>query len=66
VSCYEKFIIDVELLRTLRVEFTPLQIDEAALAFDAHVEVGHVVTSWARAHHDRFATASTVRCCPRR
>ena len=41
VSCYEKFIIDVELLRTLRVEFTPLQIDEAALAFDAHVEVGH-------------------------
>ncbi len=25
----------------LRVEFTPLQIDEAALAFDAHLEVGH-------------------------
>jgi trimethylamine--corrinoid protein Co-methyltransferase len=41
VSCYEKFIIDVELLRMLRVEFTPLQIDEAALAFDAHLEVGH-------------------------
>ena len=41
VSCYEKFVIDVELLRMLRVEFTPLEIDEAALAFDAHLEVGH-------------------------
>src|ERR1019366_1611858 len=36
VSSYEKFIIDIELLRMLRVEFTPLEIDEAALAFDAH------------------------------
>jgi trimethylamine--corrinoid protein Co-methyltransferase len=41
VSCYEKFIIDIELLRMLRVEFTPLEIDEAALAVDAHLEVGH-------------------------
>jgi trimethylamine--corrinoid protein Co-methyltransferase len=41
VSCYEKFIIDVELLRMLRVEFTPLEIDEASLAFGAHEEVGH-------------------------
>jgi trimethylamine--corrinoid protein Co-methyltransferase len=41
VSCYEKFIIDIELLRMLRVEFTPLEIDQAALAFDAHLEVGH-------------------------
>ena len=41
VSCYEKFIIDVELLRMLRVEFTPLEIDEASLAFGAHAEVGH-------------------------
>src|ERR1700688_2997046 len=41
VSCYEKFIIDIELLRELRVEFTPLEIDEAALAFGAHSEVGH-------------------------
>ncbi len=41
VSSYEKFVIDVELLRMLRVEFTPLEIDEAALAFDAHLEVGH-------------------------
>src|SRR5258708_9602002 len=41
VSSYEKFIIDVELLRMLRVEFTPLEIDEASLAFGAHEEVGH-------------------------
>ena len=41
VSCYEKFIIDVELLRMLRVEFTPLEIDEESLAFGAHTEVGH-------------------------
>ena len=41
VSCFEKFIIDVELLRMLRVEFTPLEIDEASLAFGAHEEVGH-------------------------
>jgi trimethylamine---corrinoid protein Co-methyltransferase len=40
VSCYEKFIVDIELLRELRHEFTPLEIDEASLAFDAHTEVG--------------------------
>ena len=41
VSCYEKFIIDVELLRMMFVEFTPLEIDEESLAFGAHMEVGH-------------------------
>src|ERR1700677_2593638 len=41
VSCYEKFIIDIELLRELRVEFTPLEITGESLAFGAHVEVGH-------------------------
>ncbi|MEY2533792.1 MAG: trimethylamine---corrinoid protein Co-methyltransferase [bacterium] len=40
VSCYEKFIVDIELLRMLKHEFTPLQIDEASLAFGAHEEVG--------------------------
>jgi len=40
VSCYEKFVIDIEILRNLMAEFTPLQIDEASLAFDAHTEVG--------------------------
>jgi trimethylamine--corrinoid protein Co-methyltransferase len=40
VSCFEKFIVDIELLRVLREEFTPLAVDEESLAFDAHVEVG--------------------------
>ena len=40
VSCYEKFIVDIEILRMLQVQFTPLEIDEASLAFGAHEEVG--------------------------
>jgi len=40
VSCYEKFVIDIEILRMLQEEFTPLEVDEASLAFDAHLEVG--------------------------
>ena len=40
VSGYEKYVIDVEILRNLIAEFTPLEIDEASLAFDAHTEVG--------------------------
>jgi trimethylamine--corrinoid protein Co-methyltransferase len=40
VSCYEKFIVDIELLRMLKHEFTPLEIDEESLAFGAHEEVG--------------------------
>ena len=39
VSSFEKFIIDIEMLRMLQVEFTPLEIDEASLAWDAHLEV---------------------------
>jgi len=57
VSCYEKFIIDVELLRELRVEFTPLEIDEASLAFGAHEEVGHGGHFLGAAHTmERFRT----------
>ena len=41
VASFEKFVVDVELLRILRAEFTPFAIDEASLAFDAHLEVGH-------------------------
>jgi trimethylamine---corrinoid protein Co-methyltransferase len=40
VSCYEKFIVDIEILRQLKHEFTPLDFDEASLAFGAHEEVG--------------------------
>jgi len=41
VAGYEKFVIDVELVQMLQHEFTPLEIDEASMAFDAHQEVGH-------------------------
>ncbi|WP_148572470.1 trimethylamine methyltransferase family protein [Nocardioides caldifontis] len=41
VAGFEKFIVDVEILQMLQAEFTPLEIDEASLAFDAHQEVGH-------------------------
>src|SRR5258705_4869126 len=55
VSCYEKFIIDVELLKMLRVEFTPLEITEESLAFGAHEEVGHGGHFLGAAHTmDRF------------
>jgi trimethylamine---corrinoid protein Co-methyltransferase len=57
VSCYEKFIIDVELLKMLRVEFTPLEIDEESLAFGAHSEVGHGGHFLGAAHTmERFRT----------
>src|SRR5215472_526278 len=40
VSCYEKFVVDVEQLRMLHAAFEPLTIDEEALAYSAHEEVG--------------------------
>jgi trimethylamine--corrinoid protein Co-methyltransferase len=39
VASYEKFMIDIEIVRVLREEFTPLEVDEASLAFGAHDEV---------------------------
>ncbi len=55
VASYEKFVMDVELLRMLQAEFTPLEIDDASLAFDAHVEVGHGGHFLGAAHTmDRF------------
>jgi trimethylamine--corrinoid protein Co-methyltransferase len=41
VTCFEKFVADCELLDLLQRQFTPVEVDEASLAFDAHVEVGH-------------------------
>jgi trimethylamine--corrinoid protein Co-methyltransferase len=41
VAGFEKFVIDVELVQMLQVEFTPLEINEDSLAFGAHQEVGH-------------------------
>lgn len=41
VSCPEKLVVDIEALRVLRQQFTPLVVDEEALAFEAHDEVRH-------------------------
>jgi trimethylamine--corrinoid protein Co-methyltransferase len=41
VSCFEKYVMDVQVLELLQKEFTPLEITEEDLAFDAHLEVGH-------------------------
>jgi trimethylamine--corrinoid protein Co-methyltransferase len=41
VAGFEKFIVDIELLQMLQVEFTPLEINDDTLAFGAHQEVGH-------------------------
>src|ERR1700693_5290932 len=40
VSCYEKFIVDVEQLRMLHEVFKPLEVNEETLAYSAHQEVG--------------------------
>jgi trimethylamine--corrinoid protein Co-methyltransferase len=57
VSCYEKFIVDIEILRMLREEFTPLEVDEASLAYGAHEEVGHGGHFLGAAHTlERFRT----------
>ena len=57
VASYEKFVIDVELLRMLQTEFTPLEIDEDSLAFGAHTEVGHGGHFLGAAHTmERFRT----------
>src|SRR5205823_1842156 len=40
VTCYEKFVTDVETLRMLHEVFKPLEINEETLAYSAHQEVG--------------------------
>lgn len=57
VSSFEKFVIDAQLLEMLQHEFRPLEIDEASLGFDAHVEVGHGGHFLGAAHTmERFRT----------
>jgi trimethylamine--corrinoid protein Co-methyltransferase len=40
VSCYEKFVTDIETLRMMHEVFKPLEINEETLAYSAHQEVG--------------------------
>nr|BFE87916.1 hypothetical protein GCM10020093_105170 [Planobispora longispora] len=57
VSGFEKFVMDVEILRMLQHEFTPMEITEESLAFDAHAEVGHGGHFLGAAHTmERFRT----------
>jgi trimethylamine--corrinoid protein Co-methyltransferase len=57
VAGYEKFIVDIELLQMMQVEFKPLEIDEESLAFGAHQEVGHGGHFLGAAHTmERFRT----------
>jgi trimethylamine--corrinoid protein Co-methyltransferase len=57
VASFEKFIVDIEMLRMLQEEFTPVEIDEASLAFDAHDEVRHGGHFLGAAHTlERFRT----------
>ena len=41
VTSFEKFIADTEILDLLVHQFTKVELTEADLAFDAHVEAGH-------------------------
>jgi trimethylamine---corrinoid protein Co-methyltransferase len=50
VAGFEKLVVDLEIVRMLRAEFTPLEVDEASLAFDAHDEVRHGGHFLAAAH----------------
>jgi trimethylamine--corrinoid protein Co-methyltransferase len=55
VTSFEKFVADCELLELLQRQFTQVEIDEGAIAFDAHVEVGHGGHFFGAAHTlDRF------------
>jgi trimethylamine--corrinoid protein Co-methyltransferase len=57
VASYEKFIVDMEIQQMLESAFTPMEIDEASIAFDAHQEVGHGGHFLGAAHTmERFRT----------
>ena len=57
VASYEKFVLDCQVLEMLQQEFTPLEIDEASLAFGAHDEVRHGGHFLGAAHTmERFRT----------
>ncbi len=57
VASFEKLVIDLEIVRTLRAEFTQIEVDEASLAFGAHEEVGHGGHFLGAAHTlERFRT----------
>jgi trimethylamine---corrinoid protein Co-methyltransferase len=50
VTSFEKFVADCELVDLLIHQFTPVEVDEASLAYDAHVEVGQSGHFFGAAH----------------
>ena len=57
VASYAKYVLDIEAVRILREEFTPLEVTPESLAFDAHTEVGHAGHFLGAAHTlERFRT----------
>ena len=46
VACYEKFIVDIEMLRMLQEEFKPLEVDEESLAYGAHDAAARAAGIW--------------------
>lgn len=53
-ACFEKFVIDIEMLQVIQAEFSPVEISEELLAYDDHVAAGHsgtfLATPWTMAH----------------
>jgi trimethylamine---corrinoid protein Co-methyltransferase len=41
VACYEKYVTDIDALRILQREFTPLDVREADLTLESFAEAGH-------------------------
>jgi trimethylamine--corrinoid protein Co-methyltransferase len=57
VAGFEKFVIDAQIVEMLQHQFTPMEIDDASIAFDAHQEVGHGGHFLGAAHTmERFRT----------
>jgi trimethylamine--corrinoid protein Co-methyltransferase len=57
VTSFEKFVADTEILDLLLDQFTPVEVDEESLAYDAHQEVGHAGHFFGAAHTlERFRT----------
>ena len=67
VSCYEKFIVDIEVLRMLQAEFAPLEVTDETIAFSARTRrsATAATSSARRTRSSASATASTGRCSRR-
>ena len=66
VASYEKFVLDIEIVRILQHQFSPLEFTREQLVPERSPRPGTAGTSSARPTRSRTsATASTARCCSR-